>query len=127
MSQFFSDDLYLLIETKVKDFIERGIVANRRAIGDGHCYDFAEQIFQSIPKDVDGRQLPNGANEHHVRLMRSVVKDKMGVKASGGIRSARTVIDMLEAGASRIGTSNSVNIIELWDESVPVRIPDYKL
>ncbi|MDD5930354.1 MAG: deoxyribose-phosphate aldolase [Spirochaetales bacterium] len=81
----------------------------------------------AIPKDVDGRQLPNGANEHHVRLMRSVVKDKMGVKASGGIRSARTVIDMLEAGASRIGTSNSVNIIELWDESVPVRIPDYKL
>ena len=55
MSQFFSDNLYFLIETKVKYFIERGIVANRRAIGDGHCYDFAEQIFQSIPEDVDIR------------------------------------------------------------------------
>lgn len=80
----------------------------------------------AIPKDVDGRQLPNGANEHHVKLMRSVVKDKMGVKASGGIRSARTFIEMIQAGASRIGTSNSVNIIELWDEDAVVKIPDYK-
>ena len=77
------------------------------------------------PKDFDGRQLPNGANEHHVQLMRSIVKDKMGVKASGGIRSARTFKEMLEAGATRIGTSSGVNIVELWDEDEIVKLPKF--
>ena len=68
------------------------------------------------PKGIDGVPLPNGASEHHVKLMRETVGDDMGVKASGGIRSARTIITMLEAGASRIGTSSGSKIIENWDE-----------
>ena len=64
--------------------------------------------------------LPNGASESHVKLMRKTVGDDMGVKASGGIRSARTLITMLEAGASRIGTSSGANIYENWDESKKV-------
>jgi deoxyribose-phosphate aldolase len=69
------------------------------------------------PKGIDGMPLPNGASESHVKLMRKTVGDDMGVKASGGIRSARTLITMLEAGASRIGTSSGANIYENWDES----------
>ena len=46
----------------------------------------------------------------------------MGVKASGGIRSARTVITMLEAGANRIGTSSGVAIMQNWDESVKINL-----
>ena len=69
------------------------------------------------PKGMDGVPLPNGASESHVKLMRETVGDDMGVKASGGIRSARTLITMLEAGASRIGTSSGAKIIENWDES----------
>ena len=72
------------------------------------------------PKGIDGMPLPNGASESHVKLMRETVGDDMGVKASGGIRSARTLITMLEAGASRIGTSSGAKILENWDESVPV-------
>ena len=72
------------------------------------------------PKGVDGMPLPNGASESHVKLMRETVGDDMGVKASGGIRSARTLITMLEAGASRIGTSSGATIIENWNENDPV-------
>jgi len=74
------------------------------------------------PKGIDGNPLPNGASEHHVELMRKTVGPDMGVKASGGIRSARTAITMLEAGATRIGTSSGVNIITNWDESTPVNV-----
>lgn len=77
------------------------------------------------PKGIDGNPLPNGASEHHVKLMRKTVGPEMGVKASGGIRSVRTAITMLEAGANRIGTSSGVNITENWDESAPVKLPKF--
>jgi len=78
------------------------------------------------PKSVDGTPLPNGATEHHIALMRKTVGPDMGVKASGGIRSARTAIAMLEAGANRIGTSSGVSIVNDWDESAAVKA-DYKV
>lgn len=67
------------------------------------------------PKGIDGQPLPNGASELHVKLMRETVGPDMGVKASGGIRSARTLLAMIEAGANRIGTSSGVKILEGWD------------
>lgn len=67
-------------------------------------------------KSGDGRLLPNGASEHHVKLMRDTVGPDMGVKASGGIRSAKMVQAMIEAGANRIGTSSGVPIVENWEE-----------
>lgn len=70
----------------------------------------------ATPKGSDGQLLPNGASEHHVKIMRETVGEKMGVKASGGIRSAKTAIAMIEAGANRIGTSSGVKIIEAIGE-----------
>lgn len=52
-----------------------------------------------------------GATVEDVRLMRSTVGPKMGVKASGGIRDFETAIAMLEAGATRLGTSSGIKII----------------
>lgn len=52
-----------------------------------------------------------GATVADVSLMREVVGDKLGVKAAGGIRSFRDVIAMLEAGATRIGTSAGLKIL----------------
>ncbi len=72
------------------------------------------------PKGIDGNPLPNGASEHHVKLMRETVGADMGVKASGGIRSARTLITMLEAGASRIGSPTGSKLLQTWDESKEV-------
>lgn len=68
------------------------------------------------PKDKDGKPLPNGATAAHVALMRKTVGDSMGVKASGGIRTAESAKEMVNSGASRIGTSNGVTIVEGWNE-----------
>lgn len=53
----------------------------------------------------------SGATVDDVALMRGVVGDKLGVKASGGIRSAIDALAMIEAGANRIGTSSGVRIM----------------
>ncbi|MCD1125641.1 deoxyribose-phosphate aldolase [Jinshanibacter sp. LJY008] len=52
-----------------------------------------------------------GATVEHVSLMRNTVGKKMGVKASGGIRSRETATLMINAGATRIGTSSGVSIV----------------
>jgi deoxyribose-phosphate aldolase len=53
-----------------------------------------------------------GATAHDVALMRQVVGPEMGVKASGGIRTLQDVQTMTAAGATRIGASASVKIVE---------------
>ena len=53
-----------------------------------------------------------GATVEDVALMRRVVGPEMGVKASGGIRDTETAIAMVKAGASRLGVSASVAIVE---------------
>ncbi|MCD8209854.1 MAG: deoxyribose-phosphate aldolase [Coprobacillus sp.] len=53
-----------------------------------------------------------GATKEAVALMRKTVGDKLGVKASGGIKTLKDLEVMVEAGATRIGTSNGVTIIE---------------
>jgi len=55
---------------------------------------------------------PGGATIHHIALMRNTVGPEIGVKASGGIRNAETAIAMVQAGATRIGTSSGVVIME---------------
>jgi deoxyribose-phosphate aldolase len=52
------------------------------------------------------------ATVEDVRLMRRTVGPRMGVKAAGGIRSYADALAMIEAGASRIGASASVQIVE---------------
>ena len=53
----------------------------------------------------------SGAEAEDVKLMRSVVGTKFGVKASAGIRTKASLIKMLEAGANRIGCSQSTSIM----------------
>ncbi len=52
-----------------------------------------------------------GATAHDVALMRKTVGPNVGVKASGGIRTREDALSMIEAGASRIGASASVQIV----------------
>ncbi|MEQ9764053.1 deoxyribose-phosphate aldolase [Streptococcus sp. ZJ151] len=53
-----------------------------------------------------------GANVHDVALMRETVGPDIGVKASGGARSLEDVKQFVEAGATRIGTSSGVAIVQ---------------
>lgn len=53
----------------------------------------------------------HGATVHDVKLMRSTVGSEMGVKASGGISSQSQALELIEAGANRIGTSKGVSLL----------------
>lgn len=53
-----------------------------------------------------------GATLDDVRLMRATVGPEMGVKASGGVRTHEDAIAMIEVGATRIGASSGIAIVE---------------
>lgn len=53
-----------------------------------------------------------GASVNDILIMKSQVKDKLKIKASGGIREWHTLKEMINAGADRIGTSSGVKIME---------------
>ena len=53
-----------------------------------------------------------GATEEAVALMRMTVGEDLGVKASGGIRSREDALKMIEKGATRLGASSGVKIIQ---------------
>ncbi len=52
-----------------------------------------------------------GAKVEDIKLFKKVGENRISIKASGGIRDLKTAIDMIENGASRIGSSNSVKIM----------------
>lgn len=53
-----------------------------------------------------------GATAHDVKLMKDAVAGRARVKASGGIRDLDTAIEMIDAGADRLGTSNGASIVD---------------
>ncbi|ALB45722.1 MULTISPECIES: deoxyribose-phosphate aldolase [Clostridium] len=52
-----------------------------------------------------------GATKEDIALMRKTVGPDLGVKASGGVRDFKAAMEMINAGASRIGSSNSIAIV----------------
>ncbi|MEW6585709.1 MAG: deoxyribose-phosphate aldolase [Nitrospirota bacterium] len=85
------------------------------------CYLDEEEIARVVKIALDaGSEFiktstgygPYGARVKDVRLIKSIVGERAGVKASGGIRTIRQVLNLLKAGATRIGTSSGVRIIE---------------
>ena len=111
------------------DYIEdemRQLVAVAREAGAGckvileTCYLTNEQIERVC--EVARRVRPDfvktstgfgtgGATVEHVRLMKQTVGDDVQVKASGGIRDLAGALAMIEAGATRLGTSAGVSIL----------------
>lgn len=66
-----------------------------------------------------------GATAEDVELMRSVVGDDVGVKASGGVRTIDDVEKMIAAGADRIGASSSVAIVQCVRDSKDTKAKGY--
>jgi deoxyribose-phosphate aldolase len=54
---------------------------------------------------------PSGATVEHIRLMRQAVPVEVGIKASGGIKSREQAIQLIEAGADRLGTSSGILLV----------------
>lgn len=60
---------------------------------------------------------PRGASASDVRLMRAAAGPDAGVKASGGIRDLRSALEMLGAGADRLGTSAGLEILAACEDA----------
>ncbi len=60
---------------------------------------------------------PEGAKVHDIELMYKTVGPRLGVKAAGGIRTLDTALDMIRAGATRIGATATEQIMEGWIKS----------
>jgi len=56
-----------------------------------------------------------GATVEDVKFLRNITKDRVGIKASGGIRTFEQVLELVLAGATRIGTSRGVEILRQRD------------
>lgn len=92
--------LKVIIESAALD--EAAVVAACRA---------AEAAGADFVKTSTGFHPAGGASVGAVRLMAATVGGRLGVKASGGIRTAETALAMLDAGATRLGTSASAAIL----------------
>ena len=77
--------------------------------------DIASEVEVGYVKTSTGFA-PGGATVEDVKLMRAHVPSTIGVKASAGIRDLETLLVMVEAGATRIGTTSGVKIINKMRE-----------
>ena len=93
--------LKVIIESAA--LIDDEIVATCRA---------AEVAGADFVKTSTGFHPAGGASTHAVALMRDTVGERLGVKASGGIRTAADALAMVEAGANRLGLSASAAVLE---------------
>ena len=76
----------------------------------------AEAAGADFVKTSTGFHPASGASTHAVALMRATVGGRLGVKASGGIRTAADALAMVEAGANRLGLSATVAVLEGLDD-----------
>lgn len=70
-------------------------------------------------KTSTGFHPAGGASAHAVALMRKTVGPDIGVKASGGIRTADAALEMIAAGASRLGLSGTRAVLDGLDSDTP--------
>lgn len=61
---------------------------------------------------------PAGAKVEHIKLMRSVLPAEVGIKASGGIKTREQALALIEAGATRLGTSSGIALITNSDSKI---------
>lgn len=92
----------------VKVIIETSLLNKTEKI---RVCELAKQAGADFVKTSTGFST-GGATLDDVKLMRATVGPKMGVKASGGVRSYEDAVAMIEAGATRIGASSGIAIVQ---------------
>lgn len=95
-------------EVLVKVIIETALLSDEEKVA---ACEIAREAGADFVKTSTGFSTA-GATTSDVALMRRIVGDRMGVKASGGIRSADDALAMIRSGGTRIGASASVAIVE---------------
>ena len=103
---------------KVVDAAHEGGAIVKVILETAKLTDEEKVVASSLAKDAKADYVKTstgfgggGATVFDVALMRETVGPEMGVKASGGVRTAEEVEDMIAAGATRIGASAGVQII----------------
>ena len=86
--------------------------------------EIATIVKPSFVKTSTGTAI-SGATVEDIALMSRLTPDDVGVKASGGIRTAKTFIEMLRNGATRVGASAGIKIIEELKERYFVNGEEY--
>lgn len=84
----------------------------------------AKNAGADFVKTSTGFHPAGGASAHAVALMRATVGPDLGVKASGGIRTAAAALEMIEAGASRLGLSGTRAVLDGLDGVDPADASD---
>ncbi|HEY5852635.1 MAG TPA: deoxyribose-phosphate aldolase [Aldersonia sp.] len=92
----------------LKVIIESAALTDEQIVG---CCTAAESAGADFVKTSTGFHPSGGASVHAVELMAKTVGGRLGVKASGGIRTAKDAVAMIEAGATRLGVSASAPIL----------------
>ena len=112
---------FMLVEKEIKDIksvlgkdkilkviIEAAVLTNQEKVK-------AAQIVKTCGADFVKTSTGfgyGGATIEDVKLLRKTVGENFGVKASGGIKDFQTAMNLIQAGANRIGTSSGVRIVE---------------
>lgn len=91
----------------VKVIIESGLLDGDEIVSASKIAKKAGADFVKTSTGFNGE----GARVEDVALMRMTVGEEMGVKASGGVRSAEDALKMIEGGATRIGASSGIEIV----------------
>ncbi|NLY78127.1 MAG: deoxyribose-phosphate aldolase [Tissierellia bacterium] len=92
----------------VKVIIETCILSHEEKV---KACELAKEAGAQFVKTSTGFN-KSGATVEDVKLMKETVGESVEVKASGGVRDYETAIAMIEAGATRIGASSSVSIVQ---------------
>ncbi|QJD88098.1 deoxyribose-phosphate aldolase [Cohnella herbarum] len=91
----------------VKVILETGMLTEERITAGAKIAEAAGADYVQTSTGFGGR----GASVSDIALIRSAVSIEMGIKASGGIRNAQSAIELLAAGANRIGSSSGKAIV----------------
>ncbi len=97
----------------LKVIIESAALTDEQIVA---CCEASERAGADYVKTSTGFHPAGGASAHAVRLMRETVGDRLGVKASGGIRTSEAAVEMIEAGASRLGLSGTESVLAGFEE-----------
>lgn len=99
---------------KIKIIVESGLLTDEELI---KCCSIYSQFNVDFLKTSTGFA-ETGATVHAVQLMRANLPEKIAIKASGGIRNFAFAKELIDAGATRIGCSASVQIFNESREAV---------
>ncbi|WP_235681163.1 deoxyribose-phosphate aldolase [Tomitella gaofuii] len=93
----------------LKVILETAVLGDEAIV---ECCRSAERAGADYVKTSTGFHPAGGASTHAVRLMAETVGDRLGVKASGGIRTAEAAMAMIDAGATRLGLSGTRAVLD---------------